>query len=188
MNKTYTIGRDTQCDIIINDQTDVISRVHAVLRMKGRKKITITDQSRNGTYINGIRMISNVEVPVSRNDVISFAHIRELDWSEVPGASSSWGKYLLVSALAVFILAGIGYGIYRQSVRPADPVSPHDENTQTGLPVQKDTVIRTDTVMKRDTVFIQPPSKKEEPPQQAPADSVKEAEKQKENEIVNPVY
>lgn len=187
MNKAYTIGRDTQCDIVINDQTDVISRVHAVLRIRGRKKMTITDQSCNGTYINGIRIASNVEVPITRKDVISFAHIRELDWSELPGTSGGGSKYVLISALSFFILAGVGYGIYRQLNRPAVPAL-SEENPHATLPAQKDTVIRTDTVMKRDTVFIEPPSKKEVQPEKAAADSVKEPEKQKENEVVNPVY
>lgn len=187
MKKTYTIGRDSQCDIVINDQTDVISRVHAILRIAGRRKMTITDQSCNGTYINGIRIASNVEVPVSRKDVISFAHIRDLDWSELPGAGHTGWKYLLVSLLSVFMLVGIGYGIYRQLNGNIKPGMPEDK-PQTAMPIAKDTVIRTDTVMKRDTVFIQPPSKKEDQSQQAKTDSVKEAEKKKEGEIVNPVY
>lgn len=187
MNKAYTIGRDTQCDIVINDQTDVISRVHAILRIRGRKKMTITDQSCNGTYINGIRIASNVEVPVTRKDVISFAHIRELDWSELPGTQRNWSKYILLALLSFFIFAGIGYGIYRQLYRPAVPAPPED-NRQTALPVEKDTVIRTDTVMKRDTVFIEPPAKQQDAPEKVAADSVKEPEQPKENEIVNPVY
>lgn len=188
MKKTYTIGRDTQCDIVINDQTDVISRVHAVLRIAGRKKMTITDQSCNGTYINGIRISSNVEVPVSRKDVISFAHIRDLDWAEVPGSSRKGMTYLLVSVLSLFILGGIGYGIYRQLSRAASPDTALPGDSQTGKPVQADTIIRTDTVMKRDTVFIQPPRKKDDQPAQAEEDSVKEAVKIKEEEVVNPVY
>lgn len=187
MNKAYTIGRDTQCDIIINDQTDVISRVHAILRIRGRKKMTITDQSCNGTYINGIRIASNVEVPVTRKDVISFAHIRELDWSELPGTNRSGSKYVWISALSFFILAGMGYGILRQLNRSAAPAR-QEKNRQTVLPVQKDTIIRTDTVMKRDTVFVKPPSKKKDASEKAAADSVKKQEKPKENEIVNPVY
>lgn len=186
MKKTYTIGRDSQCDIVLNDQTDVISRVHAILRVAGRKKMTITDQSCNGTYINGIRITSNVEVPVSRKDVISFAHIRDLDWTEIPGAGHAGVKSLLILLLSVCILGGIGYGIYRQLSGNFKPDTPQ-EKPRTTIPEQKDTVIRTDTVMKRDTVFIQPPAKKEEPAK-AEADSVKEAEKKKEEEIVNPIY
>ena len=79
MKKIYTIGRDEGCDIVIQDNTDVISRLHATLRIESNNKIYLIDQSLNGTYINGMKMSSNVEIPVSREDVISFAHIYNLD-------------------------------------------------------------------------------------------------------------
>ena len=66
MKKIYTIGRDEGCDIVIPDNTDVISRLHATIRIEAGDKIFLTDQSRNGTYINGMKMTSNVEIPVSR--------------------------------------------------------------------------------------------------------------------------
>ena len=47
--KALSIGRDQNCDIVINDSTDVISRRHAVLTISSSGKITIMDQSRNGT-------------------------------------------------------------------------------------------------------------------------------------------
>ena len=53
--KTYSIGRDLGCDIVINDTTDVVSRRHAVLTVASSGKMTLTDLSSNGTYINGIR-------------------------------------------------------------------------------------------------------------------------------------
>ena len=81
MAKVYTIGRDPSCDIRIDDATDVISRIHATLKDYGGGRYAIIDQSLNGTYINGMRMASNEEIPVSRKDVVSFAHIRDLDWS-----------------------------------------------------------------------------------------------------------
>ena len=73
--KALSIGRDQECDIIINDATDVISRRHATLNISSSGKITIVDLSRNGTYVNGIRISPNVPVPVSRKDIISFAHV-----------------------------------------------------------------------------------------------------------------
>lgn len=78
MKKIYTIGREEGCDIVIPDNSDVISRLHATIRIESEDKIYITDQSRNGTYVNGMKISSNVEVPVSRKDVISLAHIVDL--------------------------------------------------------------------------------------------------------------
>lgn len=70
--KALSIGREQGCDIVINDSTDVISRRHAILNISSSGKITIVDQSRNGTYVNGIRISQNVPVPVTRKDIISF--------------------------------------------------------------------------------------------------------------------
>ena len=47
MKKIYTIGRDEGCDIVIPDNTDVISRLHATIRIEAGDKIFLTDQSRH---------------------------------------------------------------------------------------------------------------------------------------------
>lgn len=106
--KIYSIGRETGCDIVINDNTDVISRRHATLTVGPRGKMTITDQSHNGTYVNGMRISSNVAVPVTRKDRITFAQIARLDWSLVPDPTSVY-KYV---AIAVGSLAVVGLLIW----------------------------------------------------------------------------
>jgi pSer/pThr/pTyr-binding forkhead associated (FHA) protein len=108
--KVYSIGRDPGCNIVLHDDTDVISRQHAILNISSAGKIRITDLSSNGTYINGIRITSNVPVPVTRKDIISFAHVRKLDWNTVPSsntlivytAASFAGLLLIVGAFFVF--------------------------------------------------------------------------------------
>ena len=101
--KTYSIGRDLNCDIVINDATDVISRRHALLNVTSSGKMTIVDQSSNGTYVNGIRISPNVPVPVTRKDIISLAHVAKLNWSQVPKANQ-WIKYAVAGAIAVIIV------------------------------------------------------------------------------------
>ena len=54
--KVYSIGREVGCDIVINDRTDVISRRHAILNVMPSGKMTIVDQSSNGTYVNDQRL------------------------------------------------------------------------------------------------------------------------------------
>ena len=108
--KSYSIGRDAGCDIVMNDNTDVVSRRHAVLTVASSGKMTITDLSTNGTYINGQRISSNVAVPVSRKDSVSFAHVNTLDWNMIP-KSNQWLTYLIIglvvcaigAACAIFI-------------------------------------------------------------------------------------
>lgn len=102
---TITIGRETDNQIVLNDHTDVTSRHHAVLMIMPNGKMTITDQSANGTYINGQRISPNVPVPVTRKDTISFAHQCTLDWDRVPKLGQ-WLTYLLVG-LAVAAVAAL---------------------------------------------------------------------------------
>lgn len=100
--KSYSIGRDAGCDIVLNDNTDIISRRHAVLTVASSGKMTITDLSTNGTYINGQRISSNVAVPVSRKDSVSFAHVSTLDWNIIP-KSNQWLTYLIIGLVVCAI-------------------------------------------------------------------------------------
>ncbi len=106
--KTYSIGRENGCDIIINDNTDVISRRHADLSVSAFGKMTIVDHSSNGTYVNGIRITSGEAVPVSRKDSISFAHVAQLDWDRVP-RSKTIPIILCACAALLLVLGVIGY-------------------------------------------------------------------------------
>lgn len=108
--KTYSIGRDLNCDIVINDSTDVISRRHALLNVTPSGKMTIIDQSSNGTYVNGIRITQNVPVPVTRKDIVSLAHVAKLDWNQIP-KSNQWVKYAIISGVAVIVVLGIIFGV-----------------------------------------------------------------------------
>lgn len=108
--KTYSIGRDVNCDIVINDSTDVISRRHALLNVTSSGKMTIIDQSSNGTYVNGIRISQNVPVPVTRKDTISLAHVTKLDWSMVP-KSNTYMRYALFGFVGILIVVGAVFGI-----------------------------------------------------------------------------
>lgn len=108
--KTYSIGRDVNCDIVINDSTDVVSRRHALLNITPSGKMTIVDQSSNGTYVNGIRIAQNVPVPVTRKDIVSLAHVAKLDWSQVP-KSNQWTKYTIGSFIIIILVLGLVFGM-----------------------------------------------------------------------------
>lgn len=150
MSKVYTIGRDPSCDIVIADPTDVVSRVHASLKVRGGGGYILVDQGRNGTYVNGIKMSPNEEIPVSRKDVISFAHIAELDWNQIPKEKS---KGLLWGIIA-FIAVAVGAIILFFMLKPKQ--QPLSEEIQPDIPVDAmpDSSIKNDTI--RDTVFIKP--------------------------------
>lgn len=139
--KVYSIGRESGCDIVINDSTDVISRRHAVLTVMPSGKMTITDQSHNGTYVNGIRISPNVAVPVTRKDNISFAHVARLDWNRVP-KSQNMMRYALYALIAVIVIVGVVFAwkaIDGKKPNPAPaPVNQEQVNKDSLDKVQKE--------------------------------------------------
>ena len=115
--KVYSIGREVGCDIVINDTTNVVSRRHAILNVASSGKMTIVDQSQNGTYVNGIRVSPNVPVPVTRKDNVSFAHIARLDWNLIPNPRARIMQYALLVAAAIALVIGVVLGIYGFNVK-----------------------------------------------------------------------
>lgn len=104
MKKVYTIGRDPQSDIVINDSSDVVSRLHATIRIEGSKMFLI-DQSQNGTYVNGMRMSANEEIPVTMEDTISFANVAELDWALLPNPKKAQIRTIGIVAATLIAIA-----------------------------------------------------------------------------------
>lgn len=181
MKKIYTIGRDEGCDIVVPDSTDVISRLHATVRVESNGKIFLTDQSKNGTYVNGMKMSSNVEIPVSRKDVVSFAHIYNLDWALVPKPQSPLLKIFWI-LLAVLALAGMAG--YVMSVRKDKFQKPVEENL---VPI-----VKKDTVVVRDTVLVEPKIKNKSNPVKPKiskdSTTVEKTTETVEERIYNPIY
>ncbi len=163
MNKIYTIGRDPSCDIVITDNTDVVSRVHASLKVKGAGKYVLVDQGRNGTYVNGIKMSPNEEIPVTRKDMISFAHVADLDWSKVPKEKSRGMLPALIAFIGIAVVGTALYFVMRPQASAVSETECEEEPSQAVF----ETSARNDTV--RDTVFIKeapkpaPPVKDKKP-------------------------
>ena len=148
--KALSIGRDMSCDIVLHDNTDVISRRHAILNITSSGKMTIVDQSRNGTYVNGIKVSANVPVPVTRKDVVSFAHVAQLDWSLVPRTNSiaTYGAIalgvVLIVLCCVFIPSLLPDGKNGSDVKPV--VNQVDTTT-----VKKDNKVTEEAEKKEET-------------------------------------
>ena len=177
--KVYSIGREHGCDIFINDNTDVISRRHAVLNVSPSGKMTIVDQSHNGTYVNGIRISPNVPVPVTRKDNISFAHVARLDWNMVPKSNSSILKYVVIGVVALILVIGgvVGYctlgggSSSNMTAVVADTVNKADslKNEQS----KKDSIAKA----KKDSVSTAPKSKSKKPVGRRNSETGKKVEK-----------
>lgn len=67
----YTIGRQTTCDIVIDDHN--VSRVHAELRLKNGMWYADDRGSTNGTRINGALIVE--ATPLTRGDVVSLGSV-----------------------------------------------------------------------------------------------------------------
>lgn len=104
--KSYSIGREETCNITLYDPSNLVSRRHATLNVDG-SKMTITDHSSNGTYINGIRITSGTPVPVTRRDVVSFAQTCELDWKRIPNST----KKIWIAIIIALAVIGLGVSI-----------------------------------------------------------------------------
>jgi pSer/pThr/pTyr-binding forkhead associated (FHA) protein/uncharacterized membrane protein YhaH (DUF805 family) len=85
--EAYTIGTESDNRIVIFDSSNHVSRHHAILTLKTNGNYYIYDQSTNGTYVNGLKINSKVFSQVKPGDNISFANIRQFDWSLVSGGS-----------------------------------------------------------------------------------------------------
>ena len=97
--KILSIGRGDNCNIYLDDQN--ISRRHAQLRIYATGRMEIVDYSQNGTFINNVRLQPNAPTPVKRDDVVSFAHTRLLDWNLVPDPLKPWRIGGIVAAVLV---------------------------------------------------------------------------------------
>ena len=110
--KTITIGRGEGVDITIED--DKISRCHAVIRIYTFGKIEIVDMSKNGTFLNGKRLVRDTPITIKRKDVVSFAEVSKLDWSRIPDNTKYFkiGALILGAIIALILLFNIGSFCY----------------------------------------------------------------------------
>lgn len=138
--KSYSIGREETCNIIVNDPTQMVSRMHATLNVDGGK-MTIVDNSTNGTYINGIRIQKGAPVPVSRKDVVSFAQAAELDWNCVPRSDGKLLYTILAVLLCVLLAGGLSWYFLTKDNQPK-----HPDNTAEEVDVWKGFASQTDSL------------------------------------------
>lgn len=141
--KIITIGRSENSHIFIDHP--LVSRQHALLKIKGNGKMVIVDKSSNGTSINGSLIKKERETPVSRRDVVTFAGVSQLDWKDVPDPLIAF-KIIGVALTGIVLALGIFFGI--KALFPEKEVE-----SETGAPTQ----------------VYQPETKKETPEATKPA-------------------
>lgn len=114
--RRITIGRGRECDVRLDDSTDMVSRRQAVITVSFFGKMEIYDTGANGTYVNGEKVEKPAPRSVRRGDQVNFAHVTDLDWSKVRDPYRRlklYGAVLFVSLVAV---AGLGF-VFADSLR-----------------------------------------------------------------------
>lgn len=102
--KKITIGRGRECDIRLDDSTDMVSRRQAVITVSPTGKMEIYDTSSNGTFVNGEKVEKPNGKPIKRGDQINFAHVVDLDWDQVKDPYKSMKISLFIGLVAVVII------------------------------------------------------------------------------------
>lgn len=109
--KEYLIGRWNEADIVINDESDQVSRKHAIATRYFWGKLTLRDISANGTFLNGQPLSKNVEVKVQKNDSISLAKVWDFNLSSVPDPYKS-KRVAAIFAIVLCIVLLVGGGVF----------------------------------------------------------------------------
>lgn len=122
--KVITIGRGEDNQIVLEDNQDLISRQHATLRIHETGKMEIVSTGSNGTFVNGFRIKSNVPYKVTRKDVISFAHVRQLDWALVPDPFRFIRMGIIGAVIAIVVSIAILLWPEKKPVPPIVPDNP----------------------------------------------------------------
>lgn len=118
--KVISIGRGEDCNIVFPDST--ISRRHAILKIYATGKMEIVDMGQNGTFVNGVKLSPNTPYPITRKDVVSFAHVRQLDWSQIPD-ELKYFRYIVIACVAVILIVG-GSILANRFLTGSDPKAP----------------------------------------------------------------
>lgn len=180
MKKVYTIGRDPQSDIVINDNTDIVSRLHATIRIEGSKMFLI-DQSQNGTYVNGMRMSANEEIPVSREDTISFANVAELDWTLLPDPKKAQMRTIGIVVAALIAIAAIVFGVlyFMDDKGKTTKEEPNTTTTTDSTTVSND---EEENTVESDTIPVETVTTPEEPTPSTPSGGKKKGSNKEKKE------
>lgn len=117
--KKLIIGRGNDCDIVIPDESDLVSRHHAELIFDFWGKMQIVDTSSNGTFLNGVRLAKGQPMEVRRTDVVSLAKKWEFDWETVkdPYAKQRPMTIAGISLGALALLGLLGWAIWFFAIR-----------------------------------------------------------------------
>lgn len=105
----WSIGSHFNNDIQISGNT--VSRYHATIKLSRDGKFYITDHSKNGTMVNGVKIPQNQPTLLKKGYQVVCGGV-SVDLSSLPWPKGTW-KTILAIAAALLIVCGIGFGAYK---------------------------------------------------------------------------
>lgn len=109
--KRIKVGRSRECDVIIPDNYDRVSRQHLVITFDPLGRMTVSDTSSNGTTVNDKPLTKGVSMPVTRNDKVLMGGEALLDWNQVRDPYRGLRK-ASIAFLAAALVIGIGTTVF----------------------------------------------------------------------------
>lgn len=109
--RKITIGRGHECNVIVDDKTDVVSRRQAIITFTFFGRMSIYDLSTNGTFINGHPVPKPEGCRLRRSDHIRFGSTYDFDLSKVKNPYRKI-KATLIALFVLVILGGAGFAGY----------------------------------------------------------------------------
>lgn len=165
--KRIVIGRGVDCDIVIPDEKDNVSRHHLVISFGLFGKMTISDTSSNGTFVNDRKLLKGASVPVTREDKVRLGSQWTLDWSLIKDPFVTTRRVLLgVAIFCLLTLIGGGAWDYYKSSQPKTdgdvviPVSKEKEQDDVWTKDSTNKIAPKDDVIKMDGQKKTPSKKK----------------------------
>jgi len=92
MSQTIVIGRSVECDYLVYDPMNRVSRKHALLIKEGNQLFIQDLGSSNGTFLNGRQIKPNVRVPIASQHKLTLSKDYELDFLKIKFPDLTNGK------------------------------------------------------------------------------------------------
>lgn len=105
----YGIGSHFNNEIQISGAT--VSRYHATVKLGRDGKMYIIDHSKNGTTVDGVKVMSNTPMRIKRKSKVVCGGV-PVDLSRLPWPSEAW-KTIVGVAATLLVLVGIGLGVWK---------------------------------------------------------------------------
>lgn len=109
----FEVGRGSSCELKFDSSNTKISSNHATIYYRDQQWY-VKDNSSNGTWINGTRLVPGKKYLLYENDVIDFAHSEKVTFFKTKNQSAAYSKKNLVGGIIrdkYIVLRSISTGI-----------------------------------------------------------------------------